>query len=65
MREGLKGKLMMYLEDKCGFTRGNGTRDASGLQRIMEQSLDIGEGLCAFIIDWQKAFDHVNWTKLM
>jgi hypothetical protein len=31
----------------------------------MEQSLDMGEGLCAFIINWQKAFDHVNWTKLM
>jgi hypothetical protein len=27
--------------------------------------LDIVEELCAFIIDWQKAFDHVNWTKLM
>jgi hypothetical protein len=27
--------------------------------------LDIVEELCAFIIDWREAFDHVNWTKLM
>jgi hypothetical protein len=27
--------------------------------------LDIDEELCACFIDWQKAFDHVNWTKLM
>jgi hypothetical protein len=27
--------------------------------------LDIVEELCFFIIDWQKVFDHVNWTKLM
>jgi hypothetical protein len=26
--------------------------------------LDIDEELCACFIDWQKAFDHVNWTKL-
>jgi len=49
-----------------GFRRGNGTRDASALLRIMSgRSVDIVEELCAFIIDWQKAFDHVNWTKLM
>jgi hypothetical protein len=27
--------------------------------------LDIDEELCAYFIDWQKAFDHVNWTKLI
>jgi hypothetical protein len=27
--------------------------------------LDIDEELCACFIDWQKAFDLVNWTKLM
>jgi hypothetical protein len=25
----------------------------------------MDEELCACIIDWQKAFDHVNWAKLM
>jgi hypothetical protein len=27
--------------------------------------LDIGEEICICFIDWQKAFDHVKWTKLM
>jgi hypothetical protein len=27
--------------------------------------LDIDEELCACFIDWQRAFDHVNWTKFM
>jgi hypothetical protein len=30
-----------------------------------ERTLDIDEELCACFIDWQKAFDRVNWTKLM
>jgi hypothetical protein len=25
----------------------------------------MGKGICVCFIDWQKAFDHVNWTKLM
>jgi hypothetical protein len=27
--------------------------------------LDVGEEICICFIDWQKAFDHVKWTKLM
>jgi hypothetical protein len=27
--------------------------------------LDIDEKLCACFRDWQKEFDHTNWTKLM
>jgi hypothetical protein len=34
------------------------------LRIISEQTVDIDEELCACFIDWQKAFDHVNWTKL-
>jgi hypothetical protein len=53
-------------EDQFGFRRGKGTRDAIGMMRIIsEWTLDIDEDLCACFIDWQKAFDHVNWTKLM
>ena len=32
---------------------------------ISEHSLDVDEKFCAYFIDWQKAFDRVNWTKLM
>jgi hypothetical protein len=53
-------------EDQFGFRRGKGTRDAIGMLRIIsERTLAIGEELCACFIDWQKAFDRVNWTKLM
>jgi hypothetical protein len=32
---------------------------------LSERTLDIHEELCAFFIDYHKAFDRVNWTKLM
>jgi hypothetical protein len=53
-------------EDQFGFRRGKGTRDATGMLRIIsERTLDIDEELCACFIDWQKAFDRVNKTKFM
>jgi hypothetical protein len=34
--------------------------------RIMsERSLDIEEELCECLMDWQKAFERINWTKLL
>jgi len=53
-------------EDQFGFRRGKGTRDAIGVMRIIaERTLEIDEEPCVGFIDWQKAFDRVNWTKLM
>ena len=53
-------------EDQFGFRRGKGTRNAIGMMRIIaERTLEIDEELCICFIDWQKAFDRVNWTKLM
>jgi hypothetical protein len=52
-------------EDQFGFRRGKGTRDAIGLLRISERTLEIDEELSFCFIDWQKKFDRVNWTKLM
>ena len=53
-------------EDQFGFRSGKGTRDAIGMMRIIaEQTLEVDEDLCVCFIDWQKAFDRVNWTKLM
>jgi len=53
-------------EEQFGFRIGKGTRDAIGMMRIIaEQTLEIDEELCVCFIDWQKAFDCVNWTKLM
>jgi hypothetical protein len=54
-------------EDHFGFRRGKGTWDAIGMLRIIsEGTLELDAELCVcFIRDWQKAFDRVNWTKLM
>jgi len=53
-------------KDQFGFRRGKGTRDATGMLRIIsERTLKIDEELSVCFIDWQKAFDRVNWTKLM
>ena len=53
-------------EDQFGFRRGKGTRDAFEILRIIsERTLEIDGELCVCFIDWQKAFDRVNWTKLM
>jgi len=35
------------------------------LRIISEQTLEIDEELYICLIDWQKASDQVNWTKLM
>jgi hypothetical protein len=48
-------------EDQFGFRRGKGTRDATGMLRIIsEQTLDIGEEICVCFIDWQRAFGRVK-----
>jgi len=53
-------------EDHFGFRRGKGARDAIEMIRIIaERTLEIDEELCICFKDWQKAFDRVNWTKLM
>ena len=32
---------------------------------IAERTTEVDEDLCICFIDWQKAYDRVNWTKLM
>ena len=45
---------------------GKGTRDATGLMRIIsERVLDVKEEMCICFIDWQKAINRVDWTKLL
>jgi len=55
----------VFGEDKFGFRRGKGTRNAFGMLRIIsERTLEIVEELCVCFVEWHKAFDRVNWTKL-
>ena len=52
--------------DQFGFWKGKGTRNTIGLMRIIsERVLDVKEKMCLCFIDWQKAFDRVDWTKLL
>jgi len=66
LRRRIEKKIEDVLEeDQFGFRRGKGTRDATGMLRIIsERTLEIDELIVCFI-DWQKAFDRVNWAKLM
>ena len=66
-RKGIEKRIEYVLgEDKFGFRRGKGTTDAIGMLRIiLERTLDIDDELNVCFIDWQKAFDRVNGTKLM
>jgi retron-type reverse transcriptase len=53
-------------EDQFGFRRGKRTTNAIGMLRIIsEQTLELDDEISVCFIDWQKAFDRVNWTKLM
>jgi hypothetical protein len=66
-RRRIEGKIEEVLgEELFGFRRGKGTRDGIGMLRIMsEGTLEIDAEVCVCFIDGQKAFDQVNWTKLM
>ena len=69
----LRKRIEMKIEDilrqdQFGFTsrRGKETGDAIGMLRIIsERTLETDEELFVCFIDWQKAFDRVNWNKLM
>jgi len=67
LRRRIEKKIEDVLEeDQFGFRRGKVPRDAIGMLRIiLERTLEIDEELSVCFIDWQKAFDQVNWTKLM
>ena len=57
-------KIEEVIEDQFEFRKG--TRDAIGLMRIIsERVLDVKEVMCLCFIDWQKASDRVDWTKLL
>ena len=67
LRGRIEKKIVDVLgEEQFGFRRRKGTSDAIGMMRIIaERTLEIDEKLCVCFIDWQKAFDRVNRTKLM
>src|SRR6476469_1777992 len=52
--------------NQFGFSKGCGTRDAIGVMRmICERSLEFGNNVYICFVDFEKAFDRVNWEKMM
>src|SRR6267154_812637 len=48
-----------------GFRKGCGTRDAVGVMRTLcERSLKYGNAVYICFVDFEKAFDRVNWVKM-
>ena len=53
-------------EEQFGFRKGKGTRDAIGLTRtIGERYIEKYKDVYALIVELEKAFDRVDWKKLM
>jgi hypothetical protein len=62
LRKRMEKKIEDVLgEEQFGFRRGKGTRDATGMLRVIsERTLEIDAELSVCFIDWQKTFDRVN-----
>ena len=53
-------------KDQFGFMKGRSTRDAIAMLRVItEKLLEHGKDLFLCFDDFEKAFDRVNWNKLM
>ena len=53
-------------DDQFGFRRGTGTRDAISTLRVLtERSLEVDRDVYVCFVDYEKAFDRVDWKKLM
>ena len=63
----LETRAESYISDsQFGFRKGVGTRDAIGVVRMLcEKSLEIGNDVYICFVDFEKAFDRVNWSKMM
>ena len=55
----------MLGRNQFGFRKGCGTRDAVGVMRTLcERSLEHGNDVYICFVDFEKAFDRVNWAKM-
>lgn len=63
----MEGKIEDALkDDQFGFRRGRGTRDAIGCMRMLaERFVSVDREICVCFLDWEKAFDRVNWNSLL
>jgi hypothetical protein len=63
----LEGKANEYIgRNQFGFKRGCGTREAIAVMKILaERCLENGQDLYICFVDFEKAFDRVNWVEMM
>lgn len=63
----LCGKLNYLMgEENFGLRKRKRTRDIIGfLRTIWERHLEKNRSVFAFFIDFENAFDRVNWSELM
>jgi hypothetical protein len=53
-------------DDQFGFRKGVGTREAiASLRTVCERSIEHDKDVFVCFVDYEKAFDRVNWKKLM
>ena len=53
-------------KDQFGFRSGRGLRYAiGGMRFLFEKSIEFNQDLYMCFIGYEKAFDRVNWRKLM
>ena len=67
MYERIYSKVDDFIEkDQFGFRRKLGTREAiATLGVIYEKVIEFGQNLYVCFVDYEKAFDRINWQKLM
>src|SRR5437899_2810072 len=59
-----KAKFLLG-RNQFGFRKGCGTRDAVGVMRTLcERSLKCENEVYICFVDFEKAFDRVNWVKM-
>jgi endonuclease/exonuclease/phosphatase family metal-dependent hydrolase len=63
----IDGKVGRFIgRSQFGFRKGVGTRDAIGVMRVLvERSLEHDNDVYVCFVDFEKAFDRVDWRKLL
>ena len=67
LQKRIEGKVEDYIsKTQYGFRRGVGTRDAIGVVRLLsEKSIEFDKEIYVCFVDFEKAFDRVDWVKMM
>ena len=57
---------MVLSKSQFGFRKGCGTREAIGVMRVIcERSIEHGNDVFICFVDFEKAFDRINWVLML